>query len=255
MSCSGVTATIPGSPLLRFPIPKDARRISPGADEADMNPPDLPWNDIDTVLLDMDGTLLDLNFDNHFWQVHVPLRYAEIRGTTREAAREELMARYHARAGTLAWYSVDFWQTELELDIMMLKEEVAHLIAVHPHVTDFLEAVRRAGKRVALVTNAHHKSLTLKMARTGLQAHFDFLVTSHELGLAKEDPDFWRRLQQLFPFDPARSVLVDDSLPVLDSARSYGIRHLVSIRQPDTQKPPKDTGAYPAIDSFAELMP
>lgn len=215
----------------------------------------LPWQDIDTVLLDMDGTLLDLNFDNHFWQVHVPLRYAEIRDMSREAAREELMARYHARVGTLEWYSVEFWETELELDIMQLKEEVAHLIAVHPHVVRFLEAMRAAGKRVAIATNAHHKSLTLKMARTGLQPHFDAMITSHELGLAKEDPGFWRRLQQMFPFDPARSILVDDSLPVLDSARTYGIRHLVSIRQPDTQKPPKDSGDYPAIGSFAELMP
>ena len=167
----------------------------------------IDWNDIDSVLLDMDGTLLDLNFDNHFWQVHVPLRFAEIRGVTREAAREELMARYHARAGTLEWYSVDFWETELELDIMKLKEEVAHLIAVHPNVTAFLRAVRAAGKRVALVTNAHHKSLTLKMARTGLQEHFDFLITSHELGIEKEQPEFWDRLQARFPFDPRRSVL------------------------------------------------
>lgn len=203
----------------------------------------------------MDGTLLDLNFDNHFWQVHVPLRYAEIRGVTREAAREELMARYHARAGTLEWYSVDFWETELELDIMKLKEEVAHLIAVHPNVTAFLAAVRGAGKRVALVTNAHHKSLTLKMALTGLSQYFDFLITSHELGVEKEKQAFWTRLQERFPFDPQCSLLVDDSLPVLDSGRDYGIRHLVSIRQPDTCKPPKDCGDYLAITSFAELMP
>lgn len=215
----------------------------------------VPWSEVDSVLLDMDGTLLDLNFDNHFWQVHMPVRYAEIRGMSREAAREELMARYHARAGTLEWYSVDFWATELELDVMRLKEEVAHLIAVHPHVADFLAAVRGAGKRVALATNAHHKSLTLKMARTGLADRFDLLVTSHELGVEKENPGFWPRLQERFPFDPARTLLVDDSLPVLDSARVFGIRHLVSIRQPDTCKPPKDCGDYPAIASFAELMP
>ena len=100
--------------------------------------PSMDWNAIDTVFLDMDGTLLDLNFDNHFWQTHVPLRYAEAKGLPQDIAREELMARYHARAGTLDWYSVDFWATELELDIMALKEEVAHLIAVHPAVVDFL---------------------------------------------------------------------------------------------------------------------
>jgi putative hydrolase of the HAD superfamily len=215
----------------------------------------LPWSGIDTVLLDMDGTLLDLNFDNHFWQTHVPLRYAEARGIDLDQAREELHARYNARAGTLEWYSVDYWETELEMDIMRLKEEVAHLIAVHPAVTDFLAAARAAGKRLVLATNAHHKSVTLKMARTGLSPHFDVIASSHALGLAKEDPGFWRRLQHLDPFDPERTLLVDDSLPVLDSARIYGIRHLVTIRRPDTRLPEKDTGEYPAIGSFAELMP
>jgi putative hydrolase of the HAD superfamily len=203
----------------------------------------------------MDGTLLDLHFDNHFWQTHVPLRYAERRGLSREAAREDLMARYHARAGSLEWYSVDFWETELELDIMRLKEEVAHLIAVHPGVTAFLDAVRATGRRLLLVTNAHHKSLTLKLARTGLRPHFDAILTSHELGLPKEDRGFWRRLQSREPFDPSRSLLVDDSLPVLDSARDYGIRHLLAVLCPDTKQPSKDTGAYAAIASFADILP
>ncbi|MDZ4255121.1 MAG: GMP/IMP nucleotidase [Sulfuritalea sp.] len=215
----------------------------------------LDWSRIDSVLLDMDGTLLDLNFDNHFWQVHLPQRYAAARGLPPGSGREELMARFHARAGTLDWYSVDFWETELELDIMRLKEEVAHLIDIHPHVTAFLDAVRASGRRVVLATNAHHKSVTLKMARTGLTPRFDAIVSSHALGAAKEAQEFWQRLQQIEPFDPARTLLVDDSLPVLDSARRYGIAHLVAVKKPDTRQPQKDTGDYPAIDDFSQLMP
>jgi HAD superfamily hydrolase (TIGR01509 family) len=213
------------------------------------------WAAIDTVLLDMDGTLLDLNFDNHFWQTHLPLRYAEARGMAPAAGREELMARYHGRAGTLEWYSVDFWETALELDIMRFKEEVAHLIDIHPHVPAFLDALRASGRRVVLATNAHHKSVTLKMAKTGLSPRFDAIVSSHELGAAKEEQEFWRRLGEIEPFDPARTLLVDDSLPVLDSARRYGIAQLVTIRKPDTARPEKDTGDYPAIDDFSQLMP
>lgn len=214
----------------------------------------IEWHDIDTVLLDMDGTLLDLHFDNHFWQAHLPRSYASARGLGHAAARDELMARYHARAGTLEWYSVDFWETELELDIMRLKEEVAHLIAVHPAVVDFLAWLRRANKRVVMATNAHHKALTLKMAKTGLEPHFDAIVSSHSLGCAKEVRCFWERMQTIEPFDPERTLLVDDSLPVLDAARDYGIRHLLAVRTPDTQQPPKDTRGYRAIDSFAALI-
>ncbi len=210
--------------------------------------------EVDTVLLDMDGTLLDLHFDNHFWQAHVPMRYAEARGLPHDIAREELMARYHARAGTLDWYSVDYWATELELDIMALKEEVSHLIAVHPAVVDFLALLRQLNKRVVMATNAHHKSLTLKMAKTGLEPHFDAFVSAHETGFAKEQRGFWEKLRAIEPFDPQRTLLVDDSLPVLDAARAYGIRHLLAVRTPDTKLPPKDTRDYPAINSFAELL-
>ena len=37
----------------------------------------LAWRDIDTVLLDMDGTLLDLHYDNHFWLE--PVSYTHLR--------------------------------------------------------------------------------------------------------------------------------------------------------------------------------
>ena len=215
----------------------------------------IDWDAIDTVLLDMDGTLLDLHFDNHFWQEHVPARYAERHGIAHAEARTRLTEVYLAKAGTLDWYCVDFWSRELELDIAALKEEVAHLIAVHPDVPEFLEALRTRGKRILLVTNAHHKSLSLKMARTGLAARFDVLVTSHEIGMPKEDPAFWPALAAFHPFDPARTLLIDDSLPVLRSARSGGLSRLLAVTHPDSRQPRKDVGEFAAIRRFAEIMP
>lgn len=213
------------------------------------------WNTIDTVLLDMDGTLLDLNFDNHFWQQHLPLRYAEHHGRDREVVRQELMARFKAHEGTLPWYSVDFWSDALALDLMVLKEEVAHLIDIHPGVPEFLTAARAGGKRVLLVTNAHHKSLTLKMARTGLSVHFDAMITSHELGLPKEDVAFWDALREVQPFDPARTLLVDDTIAVLESADRYGIAELRAICRPDTCQPERLPTRFAALNSFRDLLP
>ena len=217
--------------------------------------PALDWSGIDTVLLDMDGTLLDLHFDNHFWQVHVPQRFAEQHNLPHAEAHAECFRRYDAKAGTLEWYCVDYWTQQLELDIAQLKYELSHLIAVHPDVVDFLAALRAAGKRVVLVTNAHRKSLNLKMDRTGLAVHFDAMHVSHEYGIAKEDPAFWSALRRSEPFDPARTLLVDDSLPVLRSAREYGIAHLLAVRQPDSRQPEKDVADFAAIRRFGEIIP
>lgn len=217
--------------------------------------PELDWKQIDTVLLDMDGTLLDLHFDNHFWQVYVPQKFAEQHGLPHAEAHAECFRRYNAKAGTLAWYCVDYWTQQLELDIVQLKQELAHLIAVHPEVTHFLAALKTAGKRVVLVTNAHRKSLNLKMDRTGLAVHFDAMHVSHEYGIAKEDPAFWDALRRSEPFDPARTLLVDDSLPVLRSAREFGIAHLLAVFQPDTRQPEKDVADFAAIRRFGEITP
>lgn len=215
----------------------------------------LVWGSIDTVLLDMDGTLLDLNFDDYFWREHVPRRFAEKNGVPLDQARRRIFERYRALRGTLQWYCVDYWSRELGLDIAALKEEVEHLIVAHPHVPQFLARLRALGKTAILVTNAHGKSLALKMRRTRMAESLDGLVCAHDLGLPKQDPAFWEKLRALVPFDRERTLLVDDDLDVLASARSYGIRYLVSVVQPNSCRPPRAIEGFAAIRSFLEILP
>ncbi len=214
----------------------------------------IDWYQVDLLFLDMDGTLLDLHFDNHFWLEHVPMRYALAHDMDIEAAKSELYARYQSREGTLEWYCVDYWSRELGLDIALLKQEVDGLIAMHPHVIPFLDAVRRSGRRTVLVTNAHQKSLGLKLRRTQLGGHLDGVVCSHDLGVPKEDLRFWGKLQQIEPFDPERTLFVDDSPAVLASARRYGIGWLLQVLKPDTRGAVRPAEDFPAINGFADLL-
>ncbi len=217
--------------------------------------PMIDWRLINTVLLDMDGTLLDLHFDNYFWQEYVPQRYAEHHGLAPDEAQQRIMALYREKVGTLDWYCVDHWTHTLQLDIPHLKEEVAHLIAVRPGVPHFLESLRRHGKHVALVTNAHRKSLTLKMSRTNLQSHFDQMISSHELGYPKEDPLFWKALHDVVPYEESRTLFIDDNLPVLRCAQSAGIAHLLTIQRPDSRLPAHETEEFIALQSFSQIQP
>lgn len=215
----------------------------------------LDWNKIDSVFLDMDGTLLDLHFDNHFWLEHVPQRYAEKHGISRQAALDKLIPLFKSMEGTIDWYCVDYWTKELELDIALLKEEIKHLIQVHPFVIEFLEKLAKAGKRRVLVTNAHQKSLNLKMNNTPLSGLLDSIISAHQLGIPKEETNFWKQLSSLETYNPQRTLLIDDNLSALASAKEYGIRHLLAIYKPDSKADIKNVGSFQAIHSFKEIMP
>jgi len=214
----------------------------------------IDWNKIETVLLDMDGTLLDLNFDNHFWKEFVPLKFAQQQGISKALAKQQLEPRFKSMEGKLEWYCLDYWSQVLQLDIAGLKAEVSGLIAVLPHVTEFLEKLQQSPQKVLLVTNAHRDSLGLKMEKTCLQPFFDGIISSHDFGVPKEHAGFWSLLQQQQSFDKRTTLLIDDSLAVLNSARLFGIAHLITVSKPDSKQPKKHVAGYPSIEDFRELM-
>jgi len=212
------------------------------------------WDEIDTVLVDMDGTLLDLAFDNFFWLELVPARYADLHGVSAAEARRRLTARFQSTAGTLAWYCTDHWSRDLGLDIMAMKWAHKHLICFLPGAREFLAAVRARGKRLWIVTNAHRETIAVKVDQTGVHALVDKVICSHELSAPKESLQFWCKLQEQQPFDPVRTLLLEDSLAVLETASAYGVRHRIAIRRPDSTLPPRQVAGYPAIDGVAELV-
>lgn len=216
--------------------------------------PQIEWQNIDTVLLDMDGTLLDKHFDDYFWEQYVPEVYARQNNISIFTAEEELLARYKEQEGGLAWTDLDFWSEQLDLDIEKMKMEVDHLINVHPYVLEFLEFCRNMGKKVFLVTNAHPKTLAIKMDKTNLAGEFDKLICADEIGLAKEDPLFWQKLQDKIPFVKERTMLADDNEQVLASGAEYGIANLIFVAKSSSTQPTVYSGRFPSIIFFKELM-
>jgi putative hydrolase of the HAD superfamily len=213
------------------------------------------WSEIEHVLLDMDGTVLDLAFDNYFWRELVPQRYALARGLTPEQALAELEPRFRAVQHTLASYSTEYWSEVTGADLVALKREVRERVAFIAGSVDFLEAVRASGRPLWLVTNAPQDTLEIKLEQMRLAPLFDAIVSSQHLGAPKEDARFWQRLQALQPFPAERALLADDSLPVLRAARDHGIAHLVAMRQPDTTRPARSVTEFPSADGLGALLP
>ncbi len=215
----------------------------------------LDWESIRTVLLDMDGTLLDLHFDNHFWMQHVPTVYSEKNGLDKQQAFADLHALFEAERGKMQWYCLDFWSNKLDLDIAAMKQDLTHKIAVRPWAEQFLQELELSDKKVILLTNAHRGSLDLKMEITRIQGYFDALISTHDYGYPKEEQALWHALQKDHPFDVESTLLIDDTEAVLASAETYGIKHLLTLHQPDSQNPPRIDLKFQAIHHFDEVLP
>ena len=213
----------------------------------------IDWTAIDTVLIDMDGTLLDLKFDNWFWLEHVPARWAAARGLAPEAAAHELTPRFNAARGRLDWYCVDYWSRELDLDIGALAEAASSQVAWIPGAAAFLARLGVLGKERLLLTNAHPVTLAIKDRRAEVVRRVDAAYTSHTFGAPKEDPAFWPRFARARHFDPARTLLIDDSLPVLGAAREAGIGWQCAILRPDSGRPARAVSEFHAVEAIAEL--
>ncbi len=215
----------------------------------------IDWNSIDTVLLDMDGTLLDLHFDNYFWTEYLPRVYADKHNLSKANASEHLHQQFNEGQGTLAWYCIDHWSKQLNLDIPTLKREIQHMISLRPHALQFLQQLHKSDRDVVMVTNAHRKTLDIKMDNVDITPWFDRIVVSHELNAPKEEQAFWHKLQALHPFDPVRTLLIDDTESVLHSARKYGVAHLLTLLQPDSRRQKRIDTDFPGIHHFDEIMP
>ncbi len=220
-----------------------------------MSPHLLPWTEIDSVLLDMDGTLLDRYFDDYFWEEYVPQRFALHHNQPLAETRRQLHALYKSQEGTLNWTDIDFWSARLGLDIPALKEGVADRVSLHPGVVPFLTALRKVKKQVVLMTNAHPKTVAIKFKRADIAGYFDEIVCSSEIGTPKEDIAFWRESQRRIGFDVRRTLFIDDTEAVLAAAQTFGIRFLLYKANASSRAPTNGSGRFIPLIHYEEMTP
>ncbi len=211
-------------------------------------------DECDTLMLDMDGTLLDLAYDNYMWMEHIPSEYAKRNEISEEAARNHLYDTFRRLEGKLDWYCLDHWSDALDMDVAALHREQNERIGFLPGAEQFLKTVADHHVRVLMVTNSHQHTLDIKTEVTGIVGFFDNVYTSHALGHAKEDQPFWHALQVAEDFDRRKTAFIDDNVSVLQSARDYGVGTLLHITRPDSRKPARHDDDFVGITGVAELL-
>lgn len=214
----------------------------------------LNWDEVDDVLLDMDGTLLDRHFDNFFFEEELPRRYAAIHRLSFEESRDRLMAMYRSVEGELAWTDLHYWTKRVGLDVVAMHKELDHMIAFLPGAEEFLRDLKSRGKRITVLTNAHQAGVSVKTAKTGLDRHVHRIVDAFEVGYLKMRSEYWPACRRLVGFDPRRSLYVDDDESCLDAARQFGITGIVHSAKSSSQLPPAPSASFASVEQLPHLL-
>ena len=215
--------------------------------------PTLDWTNIDTVLLDMDGTILDLHYDNTVWNELVPRAYAHHLDIELAKAQNILHERMAEVRGRIEFYDFTAWSTFTGIDLIAVHEQVTDLIKYRPGAENFLRWLQATERTSIIATNADRASLAVKDAHSGICSRVDAVVSSHDYQQPKEAPQFWAHLIEQYPYDPARTLFIDDNTPVLDAAAQSGIAHLLCVTTPDSARGSRTDLGYACMDDFADL--
>jgi putative hydrolase of the HAD superfamily len=213
----------------------------------------LEWDNIEFVLLDMDGTLLDKRFDDFFWEEYVPRAYAEKYNIPLDKSYNILREKYKAQEGTLNWTDLDYWSSELGLDIVRLKEQISSWIKLLPDTWEFLSYLQQRNKKSFLVTNAHPKTIKIKLNKTRIGHFLVKVLSAFEIGVPKDSDEFWKGAQKALGFRQDKTLFIDDDEPALESASRYGIKYLFLKVDPDSKRIPNSNRFVP-LTTFKEII-
>jgi len=188
------------------------------------------FKDIECLLIDMDGVILDNAYDNDFWQNQIPEVIADSKGIGFDDAKRLAIQIFNYKKNTKDWYDVDYWSNMLDIDIEAQKrsEKSFSRISLYDGVIDTLNVLKNKTKMI-LITNAHRKTLNIKLEKYNLTPYFDEMVCAHELHYVKEDIQLWYMLRSKYRLDYEKTLLVEDTINNINVGLSAGISGAIYV--------------------------
>ena len=186
--------------------------------------------DTECLLFDMDGVVLDNTYDNNFWQNQIPSVLSSKKNISFDDAKRLAIQIFNYKKNSKDWYDIDYWSNMLGINIEEQKraEESYEKIKLYDGAIECLKELKRSYQMI-LITNAHRKTLRIKLEKYDLSPYFDEMICSHELNYVKEDLQLWHILRVKFNLDYNKTVLVEDTLKNIEVGLSSGISSAIYL--------------------------
>jgi haloacid dehalogenase superfamily, subfamily IA, variant 3 with third motif having DD or ED/haloacid dehalogenase superfamily, subfamily IA, variant 1 with third motif having Dx(3-4)D or Dx(3-4)E len=181
--------------------------------------------DIDAVLFDMDGTLVDSMW---VW-VAVDEEYLERYNLTEPATFHEDMegmsyrevAEYYHRVFPTLPMTVDEIMDEWH---EMAYEKYMHEVPLKKGVKEFIEMVRKEGVKTGIATSNSRKLAIETLEALGISHLFDAVKTSEEAGAGKPAPDVYLLAAEKLKAEPSRCLVFEDVPAGIMAGKNAGMK-------------------------------
>ena len=92
--------------------------------------------------------------------------------------------------------------------------------------------------------------LNVKLTQTKLWGYFDKIISSQDFGFIKESDIFWSYVDKEVIYNKEKTIFIDDNQDVLKYAIRNGIKNVIAINSPDSNKKNQVIEKYISIDGI-----
>jgi len=190
---------------------------------------DIRFDNIDTMLFDYEGTLVDFQ-----WKL------AEAVEETLKMLRDLGFAKDRIQSRRYSTLMTEAMQGAVEIGLQpdQVREKIGFVYdrfdedaltrwALRPYVKDFLKAIRAKGVRTGLVSNVGGKTLSKALSKLGLEGFFDIALSRNDVLNLKPNPDGINLAIEKLGTQKDKSIFMGDSLDDINAARNAGIRVII----------------------------
>lgn len=203
---------------------------------------------------DLDGTLID---SMGVWKILGPDYLRSIGIEPTKDLRKELKSLsllegcYYCKEK----YGIEKSAEEMNADLeKILEDYYENKFQLKPYALETLESLREKGVRICLATATEDRLVEALLNRLKIDDYFEFIQTSNNSGVGKNDKKFFEILIDRLEEEPEHIWLFEDAVHSIESAKECGIK-IVAINDGNSEKEEnkKRQLADIYIDDFSQL--